>query len=327
MNPRTPVVSAVIPTRNRPELVCRAVHSVLSQTVRDIECIVVIDGPDMATVHALREIADPRLRVIELPENVGGCEARNLGGRAAQGEWIALLDDDDEWLPYRLEKQLAAVASSAEPVTMVVSRFVDRGATDKDELIRPHIFPVRGQAISEFLWCEVSPFGGIAGFPQTSTWLLRRDLFLDLPFTKGLKMLQDLDWLLRGYHHPRTRVLFLEEPLTIFHNDHARGRVAKRTDWQHSFQWAMGNRHLFTRKAFGFFLVVDCVNRAAQQGVAWPEMSSLLKEVPRYGKITPKLLGLCFLYVAVYPWIGKVLSPRKRATVLYQVRSLARRSV
>ena len=45
---------------------------------------------------------------------------------------------------------------------------------------------------------------------------------------------------------------------------------------------------------------------------------SLLKEVPRYGKITPKLIGLCFLYVFVYPWIGKVLSPRKRATMLYQ---------
>jgi glycosyltransferase involved in cell wall biosynthesis len=326
MNPQTPVVSAVIPTRNRPDLVCRAVHSVLSQTLRDIECIVVIDGPDMPTVNALREIADPRLRVMELSENVGGCEARNLGGRAAQGEWIALLDDDDEWLPYRLEKQLAAVARSTEPVTMVVSRFLDRGASEKDELIRPHIFPVKGQAISEFLWCEVSPLGGIAGFPQTSTWLLRRDFFLEVPFARGLKMLQDLDWLLRGYHHPRMNVLFVDEPLTIFHNDHARGRVAKRTDWQHSFRWAMGNRRLFTRKAFGFFLVVDCVNRAAQQGVAWPELKSLLKEVPRYGKITPKLVCLCLLYVFVYPSIGKVLSPRKRATMLYNVRSLVRRA-
>ena len=99
MNPQTPVVSAVIPTRNRPELLCRAVRSVLSQTIRDIECIVVIDGPDMATVNALREIADARLSVMELPENVGGCEARNLGARAAKGEWVALLDDDDEWLP------------------------------------------------------------------------------------------------------------------------------------------------------------------------------------------------------------------------------------
>jgi glycosyltransferase involved in cell wall biosynthesis len=326
MNEQTPIVSAVIPTRNRPELVGRAVRSVLSQTVGALECIVVIDGPDAVTEQSLREIADPRLRVLALPENVGGCEARNIGGRAARGQWVALLDDDDEWLPYRLQRQLAAVDAASEPVTMVVSRFLDRGADDGDELIRPHIFPAKGQAISEFLWCEVSPFGGIAGFPQTSTWLLRRDLFLELPFTRGLKMLQDLDWLLRSYHHPRIRVEFIQEPLTIFHNDHARGRVAKRTDWQHSFQWAMGNRHLFTRKAFGFFLVVDCVNRAAQQGLVWPEMRSLLKEVPRYGKLTPKLIGLCFLYVAVYPWIGKVFSPRKRATMLYQVRSLARRT-
>lgn len=326
MNDQNPVVSAVIPTRNRPELVCRAVRSALSQTIREIECIVVIDGPDVATVQSLHEIADSRLRVIALEENVGGSEARNLGARAARGEWVALLDDDDEWLPRRLEKQLAAAAHSTEPITMVVSRFLDRGASDKDQLIRPHIFPKRGQHISEFLWCEVSPLGGIAGFPQTSTWLLRRDFLLEVPFTKGLKMLQDLDWLLHGYPHPLMRVLFVDEPLTIFHNEQARQRVAKRTDWQHSLQWGVENRRLFTRKAFGFFLVVDCVNRAAQQGVPWPELQGLLKEVRRYGKITPKLVVLCFLYVFVYPWIGKVLSPRRRAAMLYQVRSLLRRT-
>ena len=67
MNDQKPVVSAVIPTRNRPELVCRAVRSVLSQTVSEIECIVVIDGLDAATVQSLSEIADSRLRVIALP--------------------------------------------------------------------------------------------------------------------------------------------------------------------------------------------------------------------------------------------------------------------
>jgi glycosyltransferase involved in cell wall biosynthesis len=326
MDSQKPVVSAVIPTRNRPELVCRAVRSVLSQTIRDLECVVVIDGPDEATERALSEIADPRLRILPLQENVGGCEARNLGGQSARGEWVALLDDDDEWLPYRLEKQLAAVAQAAGPVTMVVSRFVDRGISDQDQLIRPHIFPAPGQPISEFLWCEVSPLGGIAGFPQTSTWLLRRDFLLEVPFTRGLKMLQDLDWLLHGYHHTEMRVLFVDEPLTIFHNDHARGRVAKRTDWQHSVQWAMGNRHLFTRRAFGFFLVVDCINRAAQQGVPWTEIISLFKSVRRYGTITPKLMQLCFLYVFVYPWIAKLLTPRRRATMLYRLRGLVRRA-
>ena len=231
MNERTPLVSAVIPTRNRPDLVCRAVQSVLTQTVREIECIVVIDGPDAATRHSLEEIDDPRLRVIALADSVGGCEARNLGARAARGEWVGLLDDDDEWLPFRLERQLAAAANSPEPVTMVVSRFLDRGEGDAD-LLRPHIFPREGQPISDFLWCEVSCLGGIAGFPQTSTWLLRRDFLLEVPFTKGLKVLQDLDWLLRGYGHQRMRVVFIAEPLTIFHNDQARHRVSKRIDWR-----------------------------------------------------------------------------------------------
>jgi glycosyltransferase involved in cell wall biosynthesis len=322
MSDQHPIVSAVIPTRNRAELVCRAVHSVLLQTMRAIECIVVIDGPDAATLHALSEISDTRLRIIALDENVGGCEARNVGARAARGEWVGLLDDDDEWLPHKIETQLAAAEAATESVTMVVSRYLDRGAGN-DDLVRPHIFPTRGQPISEFLWCEVSCWGGIVGFPQTSTWLLRRDFLLSVPFRRGLKLLQDLDWLLRGYPDQQMRVAFVEQPLAIFHNDYSRQRVTKRIDWQYSRQWAMLNRHLFTDKAFGFFLVIFCLNPAAQQGVAWPELRGLLQEVRNYGRMTPKLIGLCFLYVCVYPRVSKALSPRKRTRMLYRVRSLA----
>ena len=324
MNDRPILVSAVIPTRNRPELVTRAVRSVLSQTIRELECIVVIDGSDAATVHALSDIRDSRLRMMAPAESVGGCEARNLGARAARGEWVALLDDDDEWLPCRLEKQLAAAAESTEPVTMVASRFLDRGGAG-DDLVRPHFFPAEGQPISDFLWCEVSWLGGIVGFPQTSTWLLRREFLLEVPFTKGLKVLQDLDWLLRGYRHPRMRAVFLAEPLTIFHNEQTRQRVTKRIDWQYCRQWAMENRHLFTQKAFGFFLVVYCINPAAQQGAAWRELKPIVEEARRFGKLTAKLVGLCFLYVCVYPWVGKVVSRRKQMSLLYRVRSFVRR--
>ena len=64
MSDRNPLVTAVIPTRNRPGLLGRAVRSVLAQSLREIECIVVMDGPDLATVESLRELRDPRLRVI-----------------------------------------------------------------------------------------------------------------------------------------------------------------------------------------------------------------------------------------------------------------------
>jgi hypothetical protein len=134
--------------------------------------------------------------------------------------------------------------------------------------------------------------------------------------------LQDLDWLLRGYPQPQMRAAFVEEPLAIFHNDYSRQRVTKRIDWQYSRQWAMLNRHLFTARSFGFFLVIFCLNPAAQQGVPWPELKGLLREVRDYGKLTPKLMSLCFLYVCVYPWVQKALSPRKRTRLLYRVRSL-----
>jgi glycosyltransferase involved in cell wall biosynthesis len=297
---------------------------VLAQTVRDIECVVVIDGPDRGTELALQEIADPRLRVLALHASVGACEARNTGVRAARSDWIGLLDDDDEWLTYRLERQLAT-AAKAGPVTMVASRYLDRGA-DSD-LLRPYRFPTPGQSISEFLWCEVSPFGGITGFPQTSTWFVRRDFLLEVPFTKGQKLLQDLDWLLHAYQHPAMRVAFVEEPLTVFHNDSGRQRVTKKIDWYYSFRWALRNRHLFTRKAFGFFVAIYCINPAAQQRTPWSALSPLFRAMMRYGKATPKLLGLCFLYTAVYPTVGRIVSPRTRASMLYHVRSLVRRPV
>ena len=318
-------VAAIIPTRNRPELVCRAVRSVLLQTVRDLECVVVVDGPDPRTMAALGEIKDARIRVIALPASVGACEARNLGAQAARAEWVALLDDDDEWLPHRLERQLEAANETGGAVTMVVSRFLDRGA-DSD-MVRPYRFPIPGQAISEFLWCDVSPFGGITGFPQTSTWLVRRDFLLKVPFTRGQKLLQDLDWLLHAYQQPEMRVAFVEEALTIFHNDSGRQRVTKRIDWSYSFRWALRNRRLFTRKAFGFFVAIYCINPAAQQRTPWTSLRPMLRAMMRYGTSTPKLMGLCFLYVMVYPTVGRVISSRTRASMLYQVRTLVRRPV
>ena len=317
----TPRVTAVIPTFNRADLVCRAVDSVLSQTMPDLECLVVVDGPDASTVQALARYTDSRLKVLALEKNVGGCEARNIGIRAARGEWVALLDDDDEWLPYRLETQLSA-ATSAEPVTMVASRFLDRAGYG--DLIRPRKFPKPSQPISEFLWCEVSAFGGIEGFPQTSTWLVKREFALEVPFTKDLKALQDLDWLLHAFAHPQMRARFVTEPLTVFHNDIARARVAKRIDWKFSYDWAMSNRSFFTKKAFGFFLVVYCVNPAAQQGASRSELRSLMADCRRYGKISAKLLWLYSLYTLVYPAVAKLLSAERRKALLYKVTNLAR---
>src|SRR4051794_40599610 len=103
-------ISIIIPTRNRPDLVCRAIGSVLTQTYKEIEVIVVVDGPDAATVRALEMVKDSRLKKIVLSENVGPAGARNAGILESKSQWIAFLDDDDEWLPSKLEKQIGAAS-------------------------------------------------------------------------------------------------------------------------------------------------------------------------------------------------------------------------
>ena len=129
-----PRVTAVIPTRNRADLVCRAVESVLSQTMPELECVVVVDGPDPATSEALARITDSRLKVLALEHNVGGCEARNTGIREARGEWIALLDDDDEWQPTKIEKQLLAAEATTSKFALV--EIYDRLTRGRDSALR-----------------------------------------------------------------------------------------------------------------------------------------------------------------------------------------------
>ncbi len=102
-----PIISVIIPTHGRSQLVERAVDSAGAQTLRDIEIIVVIDGLDLATEQELAKINDPRLRIVQLPTSKGGAGARNAGVAAAKAAWIAFLDDDDEWLTQKLELQLA----------------------------------------------------------------------------------------------------------------------------------------------------------------------------------------------------------------------------
>jgi glycosyltransferase involved in cell wall biosynthesis len=114
-NPDLPLVSVVIPTRDRPELVRRAVASVLAQTYAgDIECIVVADQAE-----APRELPEPArpgraVAVIDNGRTPGLAGARNTGILASRAPLLAFLDDDDEWLPEKLERQAAVLAREPE---------------------------------------------------------------------------------------------------------------------------------------------------------------------------------------------------------------------
>ena len=107
-----PAVSVVITTFNRQELLPRAVRSVLSQTYTDFELIIVDDHSTDSTGSVVRDFEDPRIRYVRLEKNSGLSASRNTGIHIARGQYVAFLDDDDEWKPEKLEKQVALANES-----------------------------------------------------------------------------------------------------------------------------------------------------------------------------------------------------------------------
>src|SRR2546428_4234233 len=104
-----PTVSVIVPTFNRSKLVVNAIQSVLCQTYRDYEIIVVDDGSTDNTAEALTPYMD-RIRYV-YQANLGASAAQNRGVQLARGKWISILASDDLWLPTKLEAQLKVVAS------------------------------------------------------------------------------------------------------------------------------------------------------------------------------------------------------------------------
>src|SRR6266550_1899492 len=120
--PKNPEVTVVIPTRDRRAIAPRAVRCALGQHDVRLEVIVIDDGSTDGTAAAVEELADPRLRVVRHERPRGVANARNRGIELAEGEWVALLDDDDLWAPAKVRHQLDT--ASAAPVDFVYADVV-----------------------------------------------------------------------------------------------------------------------------------------------------------------------------------------------------------
>jgi glycosyltransferase involved in cell wall biosynthesis len=171
MSSRAPWVTVIVPTFGRPAYLAEAVDSVLGQRERDLECIV-IDDASPEPVHVPR---DPRLLVVRRTDNGGPAAARNTGLDAARGEVVCFLDDDDLWLPQRLE--LAAAGLRRAPLAICWTSFVHQpDASGTGRVLEGDV----GDTILDGL----TPSLG-------ATAVRRADA---LPFTAGMDNLEDLDW-------------------------------------------------------------------------------------------------------------------------------------
>ena len=162
----TPRVSVVVPTHARPQLVRRAVDSALAQSLAEIEVIVVVDGHDPATLDVLRAIDDRRVRVHVEAVAGGQAAAINHGVRRARAPWTALLDDDDEWRPRKLETQLAVAEASPHASPVVGCRFVARSASG--DALWPLRAPRAGERVCDYLFCRTRTTSTSAAHPRRS---------------------------------------------------------------------------------------------------------------------------------------------------------------
>jgi glycosyltransferase involved in cell wall biosynthesis len=245
-----PTVSVVIPTRGRSESVLRAVDSALQQTRRPDEVIVVLDGPDRQAQETLEAVSAPELRVVTLPRNLGAAGARNAGVRAATSDLIAFLDDDDEWLPEKLEVQLRDVAGtdrSARATTVQACGVEWRTGTSV------HYWPLRaprpGERVADYLFVRRKPGEGLLATP---TIMAPRQLLLDVPMREKVEVHEDFDWFL-DLEERGVRFSVVLEPLVVVHAPPVRESLSRNEKWRTSLRWAQGRRNRLGPRAFSAF--------------------------------------------------------------------------
>ncbi|MBD2314641.1 glycosyltransferase [Desertifilum sp. FACHB-1129] len=167
-NPR---LSIIIPTYNRPHLLPRAVKSALEQTIEEIEVIVVDDGSK--TPPQLEE--HPKLKVIRFEQNQGNAVVRNAGAKAAKGQWISYLDDDDRLLPTFAETSLNALEKThlPKPVAAISALAV---VNNQGEVLQTRVPPTLPRG-SYFFLEEIEPQ---YSFLSKQTLFIERELFLSI---------------------------------------------------------------------------------------------------------------------------------------------------
>jgi glycosyltransferase involved in cell wall biosynthesis len=279
MSSTAPLVSVVVPTFGRPTLLLRALTSVFGQTYETLEVIVVVDGPDEATIAALKNVRDARLRVLVNSRSLAAAGARNIGVDNAKGAWIAFLDDDDEWLPDKLEKQVQCASGRDDILVSCVSRL----ATGTRMSIRPESIYDGKSPLDEYLFDRASLRSSI-GFIQTSSYFLSRSLYDRVRFIVGPH--DDWDFVLRASKIEKARIEMLPDVLVVVHVDEQRPSLSTSGTWLASLQWIDSIRPIVTRRAYSGFCFGVVGPRAARARV-YRAFVLLIYRAYRYGTPRP----------------------------------------
>lgn len=294
MNSSTPLVSVVIPYYNRAGIIGKSVASVRSQTFPDWEVIIVDDGSPDSLQDALQPFAgDDRIRHIRHSQNRGPSAARNTGIAAARGRFVALLDSDDQWLPTKLERQLAAVYATPDPDLALCVTQTIVWLSEEVQFIRPLRGPAPGRSLAEFLYND-------GGFAQSSSFFLSAALARRVPFRECLTAGEDHMFFIE-LGSAGARYVMVAEPLSIWYNDSRADRLSPVPDLDafRAFQ-ALAAEHLPPH-------VMRACEARLLSGALWrtapgKSVATLLR-ARSDGALTTRQIATLFCRNAMSPWI------------------------
>lgn len=202
-----PMISVIVTAWNRASTVGRAIESALAQTYQDFEIVLVDDASTDNIAEVVEKSGWPKLRLVRNAVNRGIAGAKNAGIEAARGRYIAFLDSDDEWLPGKLEIQLATLQARTDGVPLSFTAFY----IERDTGQRVARIPQKYGS-----WFEASLLGEM--FALGSTLLAHRDCFERVGLLdEKIRRMEDRDWIMRYFDHWDDLVM-VEEPLALIFN-------------------------------------------------------------------------------------------------------------
>ncbi len=242
-----PLISVIIPTYNRADILPRAINSVLEQTYKNFELIIVDDASSDNTSQLIKSINDTRIKYIRHDKNSNGSVARNTGITNAKGEYIAFLDSDDEWKKEKLYEQFMFYGrkNMRETICYTSSYEID-GVSLK---IKPKREKRKNEQVADYLFSD-------GGLIQTSTLMIHKSILNKVKFNPKLKRHQDWDLCIEFEKHGYS-FIFFNKPLTVRYKEDDRGdRISNIKNPEPSIYWINNNKKHISERAYISFMIL-----------------------------------------------------------------------
>ncbi|MFH1507985.1 MAG: glycosyltransferase [Candidatus Omnitrophota bacterium] len=218
MEEKKPKVSVLIPAYNAEKFIQRTINSVLAQSFKDFEIVVLDDGSNDRTGEIVKAMQSRDKRVIYYyQDNRGLVNSRNRLVELSRGEFIAFLDHDDEWLPDKLKKQLTLFNKAPQPGLVFCDAYIKNNERAIARSFKERR-PCRGDVFYQYLLSD--------NFVPLLTVILPREVLLKfMPFNQDYQVNEEFEMFLRIARS--FRFDYLDQPLAIYHVHGANTIIAK----------------------------------------------------------------------------------------------------